>query len=281
MKNIKRLGLTLIMILMTSSLAIAQESEVVMTQEELTSFLEKIAETRRAQLRSERLADFKRKAYMRNGKTKKQEGVQDDNRVLYQLDRINDRIDNLFMLHAGGVRPGANSSTLLVPGSNQVAADTSKDLTIAELQRQLDALKADQGQSNLSPEEERIANAKTPEERRDALKDLLVKFKNYKKQVFFANDSDKLTVEDQQYINDVTQVLNKYPELSIVLEGWASPRGKANYNKQLSMRRSESVERALTNKGISPSRIVSSFKGEDHSTSEAMARRVDMSVILK
>jgi outer membrane protein OmpA-like peptidoglycan-associated protein len=113
------------------------------------------------------------------------------------------------------------------------------------------------------------------------LEELLAKFKNFKKQVFFANNSDQLSSNDFAYIQDVAQVLKQYPELSIVLEGWASTKGKVDYNKQLSMRRSESVEQALLSNGISPVRIVSSFRGEDKSSTEAMARRVDMSIILK
>ncbi|MGI9525850.1 MAG: OmpA family protein [Weeksellaceae bacterium] len=291
MKNIKRLGLTLIMLLTTSSFALAQESEVVMTKEELSSFLEKVAEARRSELRSNKKAQLNSfyKNSRRGVNTNRLER-QDESRVMYQLDRINDRIDNLFMLHAGAIQGNGSNSTIVTPGSsNLVPANTNATdaARIQELQRELDALKAQyqddvaENKSNLTDLEQRILDAKTPEERRDALKDLLAKFKNFKKQVFFANDSDKLSTNDLSYINDVTDVLNKYPELSIVLEGWASPRGNANYNKQLSMRRSESVERALLDKGISAERIVSSFKGEDHSTSEAGARRVDMTVILK
>lgn len=151
----------------------------------------------------------------------------------------------------------------------QPKGDSAK---LADLQQQFNALNA-RLEAQPTPQ--------TPQQRRDMLEDLLNKFSNFKKQVFFANNSDKLSTIDYAYIQDVTKVLIDYPELSVVLEGWASPRGNAEYNKQLSMRRAESVERALLNNGISPVRIVSSFRGEDHSTSAAMARRVDMSIILK
>ncbi|MXV37246.1 OmpA family protein [Flavobacteriaceae bacterium Ap0902] len=284
MKIIKQLGLTFIILITSSSFAFAQESEVVMTQDELDSFLETVRDARREQLESGKTTKIKRSTTRVKGGEYVRDG---GDRVMYQLDRINDRIDNLFMLHAGGVPAVRPRSTYVVPGSNAAATpDGYTEYTIQELQRQLDALKAEQGdadalQSELAKVEDRIQNAQTPEERRDALKDLLAKFKNFKKQVFFANDSDQLNAEDFQYINDVTEVLNKYPELSIVLEGWASTRGNADYNKRLSMRRSESVEKALMNKGISKDRIVSSFRGEDKTTTEPQARRVDMTVILK
>ncbi|MGB5941963.1 MAG: OmpA family protein, partial [Leeuwenhoekiella sp.] len=65
------------------------------------------------------------------------------------------------------------------------------------------------------------------------------------------------------------------------LEGWASPTGKVSYNKELSMRRAESVEQAFLNNRIDKSRIISSFRGEDTTSSEAYARRVDMSIIVR
>lgn len=276
------------MLLTISSFAVAQESEIVMTQEELDSFLSKIAEARRSKLEAGKT--FKVSKSTSRDLKNEVEAVEemDESNVMRQLDRINDRIDDLFMLHAMGDRIDTRKSAVVVPKNrnNVIAVPQDDKATIAELQRQLDALKAEKaGKTELvqdiSQEEQRIANAKTPEERRDALKDLLAKFKNFKKQVFFANDSDKVTSADMAYISDVVTILNKYPELSIVLEGWASPVGNANYNKQLSMRRSESVEKVLLEKGVSADRIVSSFRGEDKSTSVAKARRVDMSVILK
>ena len=76
-------------------------------------------------------------------------------------------------------------------------------------------------------------------------------------------------------------VLTKYPEAKILLEGWASPVGSANYNKQLSMRRAESVEKAFINNRIQASRIITSFKGEDRKSTVEKARRVEMSVIVR
>ncbi len=188
-----------------------------------------------------------------------------------------------------------------VPLSATNAEAIATARSIWELERRLDSLNSIQ--SNFQPKaeieqdkdnqeitdlknqfqslEQRLANTQNTTERRSLLEELLSKFKNFKKQVFFANNSEQLSSNDFLYIQDVIQVLNQYPELSIVLEGWASPLGKVEYNKQLSMRRSESVERALLNKGIAPDRIVSSFRGEDTSSSAAMARRVDMTIILK
>lgn len=237
--------------------------------------------------------------------------------ILRELDRLNARFDYMNSRFSGNLPAGqGSSSTVVVPGSSNSpgyipylqgqqpsASESNQESammeTILNMEKRLDSLTSLQANSQAAKQdntqskeitdlknqfqslEEKLANAESPTERRSLLEELLEKFKNFKKQVFFTNNSDQLGPNDFAYIQDVAEVLIQYPELSIVLEGWASTRGNANYNKQLSMRRSESVEQALLGSGISPNRIVSSFKGEDTSSSEAMARRVDMSIILK
>lgn len=156
-----------------------------------------------------------------------------------------------------------------VPQTTEPAPISTENQEIADLKKQFEAW------------EQKLENSENDAERRIMLEELLAKFKNFKKQVFFANNSVELNPADYRYIQDVTEVLKQYPELSVVLEGWASTRGRADYNKQISMRRAEVVEQALVNNGISSARIVSSFRGEDQTSSEAIARRVDMSIILK
>jgi outer membrane protein OmpA-like peptidoglycan-associated protein len=115
--------------------------------------------------------------------------------------------------------------------------------------------------------------------------DLIVESKEdysyFKQQVYFDNNSDKLRAGYLTYIQDLTRILIQYPESKILLEGWASPIGKTAYNKQLSMRRAESVEKVFLNNGVETSRILTAFRGEDQSSSEQLARRVDMSIIVK
>ena len=103
----------------------------------------------------------------------------------------------------------------------------------------------------------------------------------FKQQVYFDINSEQLRTNYYTNIRDLTQILIDYPDAKIMLEGWASPVGNTTYNKQLSMRRAESVENAFINNGIAANRIITAFRGEDKSTSEQQARRVDMSIILK
>lgn len=88
---------------------------------------------------------------------------------------------------------------------------------------------------------------------------MLTKYRHFKRQVFFANDSDVVSTEDIAYIKDVADVLRKNPELSVLLKGYASPRGNVEYNKALSMRRSESVLKELRKSGIAENRLEASF----------------------
>jgi outer membrane protein OmpA-like peptidoglycan-associated protein len=103
----------------------------------------------------------------------------------------------------------------------------------------------------------------------------------FKQQVYFDNNSETLRAEYMPYIRDLTQILIKYPEAKVLLEGWASPVGKSSYNKQLSMRRALAVEQAFINNQIDKSRLITAFRGEDETSSEQHARRVEMSIIVR
>ncbi len=319
MNKLKLIGLTFLMILSTTAFA-QEKSEIVMTKSELESFLKTIADARRSQIKAKNEDRAKNElAELRyqynNGIDSRRTGNRaiSNYEILRELDRLNARLDYMNSRNSGILSNGkGSSSTVVVPGASNSPGyipynqgqqlvpgqDLVTAKSIWELERRLDSLTS--VQANLQPTkpktenkeiadlknqfqslEQKLANTQNPTERRSLLEELLAKFKNFKKQVFFANNSDQLSSKDFAYIQDVAQVLKQYPELSIVLEGWASTKGKVDYNKQLSMRRSESVEQALLSNGISPVRIVSSFRGEDTSSSEAMARRVDMSIILK
>lgn len=174
---------------------------------------------------------------------------------------------------------------------------------IMVLQRQIDSLKALQQEKLALPDdsaymdstktamqglknqldslEMRIAEANNPENRKILLEELIKKYENFKKQVYFDNNSTEVKMAYAGQIQEIVLLLEKYPELSVMLEGWASPVGNSKYNKQLSMQRAESVEEALVANGVSDQRIITAFRGEDKSSSEAEARRVDMSVVLK
>ena len=119
------------------------------------------------------------------------------------------------------------------------------------------------------------------EERRRTLEDLLAKYGHKKTPIYFANNSYNPLPHDTVAIDQIVTMLRENPELSILLEGYASNVGSSEYNNQLSMRRSESVARLLQKQGIALQRILTAFRGIDDSVDKEKARRVDISVIIR
>ena len=134
---------------------------------------------------------------------------------------------------------------------------------------------------NVKTTENNGGNSVISEERRRTLEDLLAKYGNKKTPIYFANNAYQPLPHDTDAIDQIVTMLRNNPELSILLEGYASNVGLAEYNNQLSMKRSESVARLLQKQGISLQRILTAFRGIDGSVDKEKARRVDISVIIR
>ena len=134
---------------------------------------------------------------------------------------------------------------------------------------------------NVKTTENNGGNSVISEERRRTLEDLLAKYGNKKTPIYFANNAYQPLSHDTDAIDQIVTMLRNNPELSILLEGYASNVGTAEYNNQLSMKRSESVARLLQKQGISLQRILTAFRGIDDSVDKEKARRVDISVIIR
>jgi outer membrane protein OmpA-like peptidoglycan-associated protein len=101
--------------------------------------------------------------------------------------------------------------------------------------------------------------------------------------VFFDTDSDALKPASRSEMEMVYQFLMANPQLKVRFEGHTDNTGNAQYNKQLSKRRADSVKKYLTDKGIAPQRIDSKGLGMDRpiATNEteegrALNRRTEM-----
>jgi len=134
---------------------------------------------------------------------------------------------------------------------------------------------------NVKTTENNRGNSVISEERRRTLEDLLAKYGNKKTPIYFANNAYQPLPHDTDAIDQIVTMLRNNPELSILLEGYASNVGSAEYNNQLSMKRSESVARLLQKQGIPLQRILTAFRGIDNSVDKEKARRVDISVIIR
>ena len=198
---------------------------------------------------------------------------------------------------AKSIKDLSNQQKLLAAAMVPLATLNNKD-KLDKIQQSIDSIllasKKQAAHDNVQKNKEIVApvqNVKTPEhnggnsviseERRRTLEDLLAKYGNKKTPIYFANNAYVPLPHDTDAIDQIVTMLRNNPELSILLEGYASNVGTAAYNNQLSMKRSESVARLLQKQGIPLQRILTAFRGIDDSVDKEKARRVDISVIIR
>ena len=117
-------------------------------------------------------------------------------------------------------------------------------------------------------------------ERRSELEQLLAAYGHKKAILYFANNKSEPLTYDPTTIDKMVTMLKTHPELSILLEGYASEVGSVAYNNVLSMQRAVNVAQILKTKGISSERILTAFKGIDPQVTPAEARRVELRVVI-
>ena len=118
-------------------------------------------------------------------------------------------------------------------------------------------------------------------EKRSELEQLLAAYGHKKALLYFANNKTIPLAYDPTIIDEMVTMLQAHPELSILLEGYASAVGSAAYNNVLSMERAVAVAQILNAKGISNERILTAFKGIDPQATPAQARRVELLVVIR
>jgi outer membrane protein OmpA-like peptidoglycan-associated protein len=103
--------------------------------------------------------------------------------------------------------------------------------------------------------------------------------------VLFALDSDNISTDAKTKLNDLSEVLKKYPDTYILVEGHTDASGSDSHNNRLSKQRAESVSEYLTENGIKDDRIKTKWYGEDqpkfaNDNAENMAknRRVEFAI---
>lgn len=118
-------------------------------------------------------------------------------------------------------------------------------------------------------------------EKRSELEQLLAAYGHKKALLYFANNKTIPLAYDPTIIDEMVTMLQAHPELSILLEGYASAVGSAAYNNVLSMERAVAVAQILNTKGIGNERILTAFKGIDPQATPAQARRVELRVVIR
>lgn len=100
--------------------------------------------------------------------------------------------------------------------------------------------------------------------------------------VLFGFDKSDLTSEAIQNLSSLNEILTKYPDTDIVIQGHTDDKGTDTYNMTLSERRAQTVANYLVSKGIKNSRIDTKGYGEtvpkysnDSENGRAQNRRVE------
>ena len=99
----------------------------------------------------------------------------------------------------------------------------------------------------------------------------------------FLFDFDSSTLKTGAYaeLARVSNVLNRYPQTTIRVEGHTDSKGSEAYNQALSKKRALAVKSALTQRGVDPTRIQTVGFGESHpiSSNDAMNKSVVIVII--
>jgi len=101
--------------------------------------------------------------------------------------------------------------------------------------------------------------------------------------LFFESGSDKLKVASLSLLDELVKILNKYDAASLAIQGHTDSDGSDDFNQTLSQKRTDSVKKYLSSKGISESRLTATGFGETNpiasnktSLGKAKNRRVEL-----
>ncbi len=108
----------------------------------------------------------------------------------------------------------------------------------------------------------------------------------YTSQIYFENESAKITKESYSQLDAIVDILKKYPKSQFRIEGHASRPGTNEYNMDLSVERAKSVKKYLTKKGVNEYKLWAIAYGENDpitegttKEAEAINRRVEIHMI--
>lgn len=85
---------------------------------------------------------------------------------------------------------------------------------------------------------------------------------NLKSELLFETNSAVLTDDAVAQLTRIGDILAKYPDDHLTIEGHTDDRGTASYNESLSMRRADAVARVLKGRGVQERQMVVLGQGE-------------------
>ncbi|MCK7558936.1 OmpA family protein [Chitinophaga sedimenti] len=103
--------------------------------------------------------------------------------------------------------------------------------------------------------------------------------------VLFGFDKSDLTDKAKTNIKELADILNKYPDTYVRVEGHTDDKGTDSYNYSLSERRANAVATFLKGQGVAAGRVQTFWYGEtqpkvpnDSEANRAQNRRVEFSI---
>lgn len=87
--------------------------------------------------------------------------------------------------------------------------------------------------------------------------------------IYFRTDSADIEPAEADRIQQLAELLDNYPDIRVHLSGFADRRGNADYNRDLSQRRAESVQAALQQAGLADERIHVAAYGQSQARAAA------------
>lgn len=104
---------------------------------------------------------------------------------------------------------------------------------------------------------------------------------DFKRSVFFEVGSTRLNAAARATLDEAVRFLQRFPQVQLQVQGYASPEGSARRNAQLCHGRWQAVRTYLLSKGLSPERLQGQSQAQiDSHSLRAVARRVDLSLLL-
>ena len=68
--------------------------------------------------------------------------------------------------------------------------------------------------------------------------------------IYFKLDVATISPDQSVKVDAIADLIRRNPEMTLLIEGWTDPRGTREYNKRLSFRRAEALQKALIARGI-------------------------------
>jgi outer membrane protein OmpA-like peptidoglycan-associated protein len=196
----------------------------------------------------------------------------------YEISRIQDRLLQQATLESSPQAVVMSPGNSVLPESLVVSPVETEDPAISILQNKVDSLLEAAKQSSpqtpvdyshqLDSLQHKIADLRMEMDSKkisvsefDALK---AQFRGFKKVIYFENNSTGLRPEGKQEVRELVHLLGTNQNLDLVLVGFASNKGGAAYNENLSMQRTEAIKRALVVSGLAPTRVLTQYHGIDY-----------------